>query len=143
MSKRWLSGVLIFALGCGCASLVTNAIAQEPSDMEELEKGLSSINTERDVTLVNSGKYVYVVMVQRERGITPAEEPISYRGGTVRLSKYSLSKAVAYRLEPVAVLQGELWRTCAMGDCSFIGPLPPPPPPPDLPDPSAVFLEPQ
>ena len=144
MSKRWLSSVLIFALGFGCPSLVTNATAQElPEDSGELENGLSYINTERDITLVNTGKYVYLVMVQREPGTTPAEVPISYNGGTVTLSKYKLSKAIAYRLEPIAVLADEFWRSCAMGDCSFIGPLPPPPPPTDLPDPSAVLLQPQ
>ncbi len=144
MSKRWFSSVLIFALGFGCPSLVTNATAQElPEDRGELEEGLSYISTELDTTLVNTGKDVYLVMVQREPGTTPAEVPLSFNGRTVTLSKYSLNKAIAYRLVPIAVLAGELWRSCAMGDCAFIGPLPPPPPPTDQPDPSAIFLEPQ
>lgn len=143
MSKRWLSGVLICALGVGCASLAAVATAQEVPDEGELEAGLSYVNTEREFTLVNTGKDVYLVMVQRGPGIAPAEGPVSYRDGTVRLSGYGLSRAVAYRLEPIAVLADQLWRSCAMGDCSFIGPLPPPQPPEGPPDPSAVFLQPQ
>lgn len=143
MSKRWLSSVLIFALGFGCPSLVTNATAQELSeDRGELEDGLGYINTERDITLVNKGKDVYLVMVQREPGIAPFEGPVAYMEGTVRLSGYGLSKAIAYRLEPIAILSDEFWRSCATGDCSWMGPLPPPPPP-IFPDPSAVFLAPQ
>lgn len=144
MSKRWLSGALISALGFGCAFQVTNANAQEiPEEMGTLEAGLTYTNTEREVTLVNTGKDVYLVMVQREPGIEPAEGPILYRDGTLRLSGYGLNRLVAYRLEPIAVLADQLWRSCAMGDCSFIGPLPPPQPPTGPPDPSAVFLSPQ
>jgi hypothetical protein len=142
MSKRWFSGVLIFALGC--SSLVTNAMAQEPREESGvLEEGLGYVMNENEVRLINTGKDVYLVMVQRGPGIAPAEGPVSYTDGTVRLSGYGLSRAVAYRLEPIAVLTDQLWRSCAMGDCSFIGPLPPPQPPTGPPDPSAVFLTPQ
>jgi hypothetical protein len=144
MSKRWLTGVLIFALGFGCPSLVTSATAQEVrEDRGELEDGLSYINSERDITLVNTGKDVYIVMVQREPGTTPAEVPVSYMEGTVRLSGYGLSKAILYRLEPISVLERNFWRPCLGADCSFIGPLPPPPPPTAPPNPSAVFLQPE
>ena len=144
MSKRWPLGVLIFALGFGSTSLATNAMAQELREEKGvLENGLGYVMTANEVRLVNTGKDVYLVMVQRAPGTSTTEAPVSYLEGTVRLSGYSLSQAVLYRLEPIAVLSGEFWRSCAMGDCSFIGPLPPPPPPTAPPNPSAVFLQPQ
>jgi len=142
MSKRWFSCVLIFALGC--VSLATNAMAQKPrEDRGVLEEGLSYIMTDSDVSLVNTGKDVYLVMVQREPGTPPALSPISYLEGAFRFSGQSLSKAILFRLVPVHILEDEFWRPCSMGDCSFIGPLPPPPPPTAPPDPTAVFLQPQ
>ncbi|HKH45069.1 MAG TPA: hypothetical protein VKM72_10440 [Thermoanaerobaculia bacterium] len=144
MSARSLSGVLIFALGFGCASLATAGTASE--DREEtgvLEDGLSYVNIENEVKLVNAGKDVYLVMIERSPGISPADTPVSFREGALKVSRYGLARLVAYRLEPIAVLADQFWRSCAMGDCSFIGPLPPPPPPTAPPDPSAVFLQPQ
>ena len=135
MSKRWLSGVLTFALGFGCISLATNATAQEiPEDMGTLEDGLDYINTERGITLTNTGEHTYLVVVQREPGATLAEAPVSYDGGIVQIVGLSLIKAVVYRLEPVAVLETDFWRPCMGADCTWIGPLPPPPPivPPEL-----------
>jgi hypothetical protein len=142
MSKRWFPCVLIFALGC--ASLATNAMAQKPQEGRGvLEDGLSYIMTGSDVSLINTGRDVYVVMVQRAPGTSPVEAPISYMEGVVRFSGFSLNQAILFRLQPVAVLEDEFWRPCAMGDCSFIGPLPPPPPPTAPPDPTAIFLQPQ
>jgi hypothetical protein len=112
-------------------------------DRGVLEEGLGYVMTGSEIRLVNTGKDVYVVMVQRAPGTSPVEAPVSYIEGTVRLSGYSLNKAILFRLQPIAVLEDEFWRPCAMGDCSFIGPLPPPPPPTAPPDPSAVFLQPQ
>lgn len=144
MSKRWLSGVLIFALGFGCPSLVTNATAQEPpSDRGELEEGLGYISTERAITLVNRGKYVYLIMVQHGPGTTLAELPPPYNEGILSLSGFNVSQAIAYRLEPVAILSDDFWRPCMGADCTWIGPLPPPPPPIAPPGTSAVFLAPQ
>lgn len=142
MSNRWFSCVLIFALGC--VSLATNAMAQKPrEDRGVLADGLGYIMAGSDISLVNTGKDVYVVMVQREPGTLPVEAPVSYMAGVVRFSGYSLNKAILFRLQAVAVLEDDFWRPCSMGDCSFIGPLPPPPPPTPLPDPTAVFLQPQ
>jgi len=142
MSKRWFSCVLIFALGC--VSLATNAMAQKPrEDRGMLEDGLGYIMAGSEISLVNTGKDVYLVMVQRQPGTSQAEAPVSYMEGVFRFSGYSLNKAILFRLQAVAVLENEFWRPCAMGDCSFIGPLPPPPPPTAPPDPSAVFLQPQ
>ena len=142
MSKRWFPCVLIFALGC--VSLATNAMAQKPGEERGvLEEGLGYFMNGSEISLVNTGRDVYVVMVQREPGTSPVEAPISYMEGVVRFSGYSLSKAILYRLVPVAVLEDEFWRPCAMGDCSFIGPLPPPPPTTAPPNPSAIFLQPQ
>ena len=142
MSKRWCSGVLIFALGLG--SLVTNANAQEPREATGvLENGLDYVVNGNEVRLVNTGKHVYLVMVQRSPGTLPADAPISYMEGTVSVSGYGLSRLVAYRLEPIAVLADQLWRSCAMGDCSWTGPLPPPPPPIAPPELGAMFLTPQ
>ncbi len=144
MSKRWFSGVLIFALGLGSTSLATNANAQEPREVTGvLEDGLSFVMTGNEVRLVNRGKHVYLVMVQRSPGTSPAEAPVSYMEGTVSLSEYSLDRVVAYRLEPIAVLADMFWRSCAMGDCSWTGPLPPPPPPIAPPDLGAMFLTPE
>jgi hypothetical protein len=143
MSKRWLSGVLIFALGFGFPCLVTNATAQDvPEDRGELEDGLGYINTARAITLINTGEHVYVVMVQREPGTTPAAVPLSYNGGTITVAGYGLSRLVAYRLEPIAILTNDFWRPCMGADCTWIGPLPPPPPPIVPPELSAVFLAP-
>jgi hypothetical protein len=129
MLKRWLSGFLIFVFGFGCASLVTVATARENLSAGSLEEGLGYVNDERDVTLINSGKNVYVVMVHREPSTSPADAPVSYNGGTLKFSKYSLDKAIAYRLVPIAILEEEFWRPCSMGDCSWQGPLPPQPDP--------------
>jgi hypothetical protein len=142
MSKRWFSCVLIFALGC--VSLATNAMAQKPrEDRGVLEDGLSYIMTGSEIRLVNTGKDVYVVMIQREPGTSPVEAPVSFMEAVGTFSGVSLSKAILFRLMPIHILEHEIWRPCAMADCSFIGPLPPPPPPTAPPDPSAVFLQPQ
>jgi hypothetical protein len=142
MSKRWFSCVLIFALGC--VSLATSAMAQKPrEDRGVLENGLSYIMTGSDISLINTGTDVYVVMVQRAPGTSPTEAPVSYMEGVHRFSGVSLNKAILYRLVPIEILEHEFWRPCAMSDCSFIGPLPPPPPPTAPPDPSAIFLQPQ
>jgi hypothetical protein len=145
MSKRWLPSVLIFALGLVCPFLVTNATAQEPpppAATGELEDGLTYINTERDFTLVNTGNDIYLLMVQREPGTAPAEEPVSFNGEIVRISGDGLYKVVAYRLVPISVMKNQFWRTCAMGDCSWTGPLPPQPDPPDYPDSEVKILMP-
>jgi hypothetical protein len=143
MSKRWFSGVLIFALGFGSTFLATNAMAQEPhQEKGELEEGLGYVMTGNEVRLVNTGKYIYLVMVQRSPGTSPADAPISYIEGTASLPVYSLNRLVAYRLTPIAVLADQFWRSCAMGDCSWTGPLPPPPPPLTPPDLGAILLTP-
>jgi hypothetical protein len=142
MSKRWFPCVLIFALGC--VSLATNAMAQKPrEDRGVLEDGLDYIMTGSEVRLVNTGRDVYVVMIQRQPGTSPVEAPISYMEAVSTFSGVSLSKAILFRLMPIEILELEIWRPCAMADCSFIGPLPPPPPPTAPPDPSAIFLQPQ
>ena len=142
MSKRWFPCVLIFALGY--VSLATNAMAQEArEDRGVLEDGLSYIMNGSEIRLVNTGKDVYIVMVQREPGTPPVEAPISYLEGVSAFSGVSLSKAIVCRLVPIEILEHEFWRPCVMSDCSFIGPLPPPPPPTAPPDPSAIFLQPQ
>lgn len=144
MSKRWFSGVLIFALGFAATSLATNANAQEPrEETGVLEDGFGYVMTGNEVRLVNTGKYIYLVMVQRSPGTSPAEAPVSYMEGTISLAEYGLNRLVAYRLEPIAVLADQLWRSCAMGDCSWQGPLPPPPPPIAPPDLGAMFITPQ
>ncbi len=141
MSKRRLSGFLIFALGFGCASLATVARAQDvPEDRGELEEGLGYVNTEDEVTLVNSGKDVYVVMVQRGPGTLPTEVPVSYRAGTIRISRSGLTSLKVYRLMPISELDLDFWRPCIGADCSWTGPLPPPPPPIVPPDLAAIFL---
>jgi hypothetical protein len=143
MTTRWLSGVLTFALGFGCISLATNATAQEiPEDRGTLEDGLDYINTERDITLINTGEHAYLVMVQREPGATLVEVPVSYNGGLLKIIGLSLSKAIVYRLEPVAILETDFWRPCLGADCTWIGPLPPPPPPIVPPNLGAKFLNP-
>src|SRR4051812_34750848 len=125
MSKRWFSCVLIFALGC--VSLVTSAMAKEPrEDRGVLDDGLVYLMNGSEISLVNTGKNVYVVMIQRQPDPPPAEAPVSYMEGVHRFSGYQLSKAILFRLQPVAILADDFWRPCAMGDCSFIGPLPPP-----------------
>ena len=132
MSKRWLPSVLIFALGC--LFLVTNATAQEPpppANTGELERGLTYINTGRDVTLVNTGNDIYLLMVQRDPGTASAGEPVSFNGEIIRIPVDGLYKVVAYRLVPISLMKNQLWRSCAMGDCSWIGPRPPQPDPPD------------
>ena len=150
MSKCRLSGFLIFALGFGCASLATVATAQEiPEERGELEEGLGYVNTEKEVTLVNSGKDVYVVMVQRGSPCaSPAEVPVSDRKGVIRISKCGLTSLKVYGIRliselEVSELEADFWRPCMGADCSWSGPLPPPPPPPIVPpDLSALFLSP-
>lgn len=141
MSKRWLSGFLIFAFGFGCASLVTVATARESLEAGTLAEGLSYVSSESDLTLINNGKAVYVVMIKRTPGTGPTEPPVSYVAGTMRVSKTGIDKLIVQELTPVVILERDFWRPCSMGDCSWQGPLPPPPPP--LPDyPAAKFLSP-
>jgi hypothetical protein len=141
MSQRWLSGFLIFALGFGCASLVTVATAQEvPEERGELEEGLDYVNTENEVRLVNSGKDVYVVMVQRSPGTSPAEAPVSYRKGVTTVPRSGLTSLKIYRLVAISELEEDFWRPCLGADCTWIGPLPPPPPPTVPPELKATFF---
>lgn len=144
MSKRWFSGVLTLALGFGSTSLATNAMAQEPREVKGVvEEGLGYVMTGSEVRLVNSGKYIYLVMVQRSPGTSPADAALSFIDGTATVPMYGLARLVAYRLEPIAVLGDQFWRSCAMGDCSWMGPLPPPPPPIVPPDLAAMLISPQ
>lgn len=144
MSKRWLTGALIFAFGFGCTPLVATAAAQD-TPVEEtgtLEAGLDYVSTENEIRLINGGKDVYVVMVQRRSGLLPGDAPVLYLDGAITVSRYGLSRLVAYRLEPIAILEHS-WRPCLGADCTWIGPLPPPPPPIVPPDLGAMFLTPQ
>lgn len=144
MSKRRLSGFLILALGFGCASLATTATAQEPfSEEGELAEGLSYVNTENEVELVNTGEGVYVVMVTRSPGTLPTGPAVLYRAGTTTVSRFGLVSLKVYQLMPIAELEADFWRPCIGADCSWQGPLPPPPPPIAPPDLSALFLSPQ
>jgi hypothetical protein len=119
-------------------------MAQEiPDERGELEEGLGYVNTENEVTLVNSGKDVYVVMVQRSPGTSPAEVPVSYRDGTIRISRSGLTTLKVYRLVPISEMDEDFWRPCLGADCTWIGPLPPPPPPILPPDLAAILLQPQ
>ena len=130
MSKRWLSGFLIFALGFGCAFLVTTATAQEALEEGEVEEGLDYVNAPEKFKLVNWGDQGYVVMVTRKPGIPQAEPPVSYRTGVITISKNGLDTLTIYRLVPVTQLDGVL-RPCdqAFWDCPWRSPIPPPPPP--------------
>ena len=129
MAKRWLAGFLIFASGFGCASLVSVATARENLSAGTLEEGLSYVNTERDVTLINNGKSVYVTIIKRLPGTEPVDPPVSYNGGVSSFPTVGMDRAILYRLTEVAVLQDEMWRPCNMGDCSWQGPVPPQPDP--------------
>jgi hypothetical protein len=124
--------------------LLSASVAPEvPEDRGELEDGLSYINTDRDITLVNKGKDIYLVMVQREPDILPAEGTISYHGSVIRILGPGLTRLVAYRLEPISIMEERFWRPCMGADCTWIGPLPPPPPPIVPPGLSAMILNPQ
>lgn len=143
MSKHRLSGFLIFALGLGCAFLATTATAQEPFPTEgELEPGLSYVNTEKAIELINTGEEVYVVIVTRSARISQPEQSVLSGAGTILIPRNGLISLKVNRLVPVSEMVDAIWRPCMGADCSFIGPLPPPPPPPDQ-VPSAIFLEPQ
>ena len=144
MFKRWLSGFLIFAFGFVCASLVTVATARESLEAGSLDEGLGYVSTEREVTLINSGKKIYVAMVKRSPGTEPTEPPISYVTGSMSLPKPGINKVILHELKPIAILEEDFWRPCSMGDCSWTGPLPPPPRPPIAPPGlAAVFLSPE
>lgn len=140
MSKRWLSNSLIFAFGFGCASLVTIATARENLEAGRLEEGLGYVNSENEVKLVNTGKDVYVAMVTRTN-TEPPRPALVLGKGAVSIPKLELDRLKVYRLVGIAELDRDFWRPCSMGDCSFIGPLPPPPPPTQ--EPQALFLAPE
>jgi hypothetical protein len=143
MSKRRLSGFLIFALSLGCAFLPATAKAQEPFPAEgELEEGLRYVNTEKTIELVNTGEEVYVVMVTRRPGTPETERPVLYRAGTTAVPRKDLVSLRVFRLTLISEMVDAIWRPCMGADCSWQGPLPPPPPP--LPDYlAAIFLAPQ
>ncbi len=143
MSKRWLSGSLIFAFGFGCASLVTIATARENMEAGGLEEGLGYVNTENEIRLVNTGKNIYVAMVTRRAGTESAEAPVEFAEGILSIPKFELDRLKVYRLVGIAELDRDFWRPCSMGDCSWTGPLPPPPPPIMPADLSAKFLTPE
>jgi hypothetical protein len=130
MSKRWLSGFLIFALGFGSASLVTIATAQDVPEEGELEEGLDYVNAPDKFKLVNSGDRAYVVMVTRRSGVPAAEPQVSYTSDVITISKNGLDTLTVYRIVPVTQLDGVL-RPCdeAFWDCPWRSPIPPPPPP--------------
>ena len=139
MSTRWLSGVLLFALGFGTALLARLPEAGAASGQGVVSGSLKYING-ADFQLVYppGGKASYLVVVSRKPGTVKAlsEPQVAYKSGSAAYSKQNLDSLTIFEARPLAIWKGGDVIHCGDGPVQCI--LPPPPPPPWL---SYTFLK--
>jgi hypothetical protein len=131
MSKRWLTGVLLFALCLGSAFLgrLTSVAAAVPPKAGTVEDGLSFVDGADFTLKYATGANSYVVVVSQKAGVTGNNEQISLKVGAISIAKKDLQSATIYRLTPVGIWQGGFRPCHGWDDCPVPRPLPPPPPP--------------
>ena len=134
MPNRWLTGVLLFVLGCASAMLVRPVTRAAAAGGGPVEGELKYIDGSDFRLTYPRGDAEYVVVVQRKAG--KGSTVVSARTGSAVISKKDLERLTVYRLDPRFVLQrdGNVTR-CARWDDQC--PLPPPPP-----DALVMFLRP-
>src|SRR5688572_8031502 len=108
MSKRWVAGILLFALGFGSAFLVRLGPAEAQGTSGEAEKGSLKYTVGNEFTLTNTSKdKAYVAIVAGKGGTGP--QFLNKFGAAVFSKK---DPVYVYRLTPVGVW-GELrFRPC-------------------------------
>ncbi len=126
---RWLAGALLFALGCGAASLIKAPAAGAASQDGVVEGNLKYVDGEDFRLIYPPGdKTEYLVVVSRAPG-TATEIPITSRSGLAVFSKKNLERLTVYRVVPLLTVKGGVIGKC---DGEDYCPLPPPPPPPEM-----------
>jgi hypothetical protein len=138
MSKRWVAGVLLFALGFGSAFLVRLGSAEaQGTSSGEAEKGSLRYTVGNEFTLTNISKNKAYLAVARGKG---GNEPqLLNKFGAAVFSKKD--PVYVYRLTPVGVWGEARFRPCHDWElCPVPQPIPPPPPPLRI---TAVFIEPR
>ena len=134
MTRRWLVGLFLFALGFGSSALVQRATASSRKTAAAgglIEGGLSYVDSPTDLTFqYTAGDATYLVVESRVPGAAPVDGPILVQSGTVKIPKFRMQSLTIYRLSLVASADGG--RVCIppdlIGECPTEMPLPPRPP---------------
>lgn len=130
MLNRWFAGVVIFALGFGCARVMTPTSAEAKS--ADLEPGLKYMDNGTEYEVTNAGESAYLAVVDRKAGSEVVEPQLGLKTGTAVFTKKDLERLTIFRVTPVAFLDPSLTpsgRDCHPGfeDCPLPQPDPPPP----------------
>lgn len=131
MSRRWLAGAVLFALGFGCAKLVTLPAAGAAPAEGVVDGTLEFVDGVDDFKLIYppGGEAEYLVVVERKAELGSTADPqISYDTGSAVISKQDLVNLTVFRVESLLKWEGNV-EFCDPGgpvQCT----LPPPPRPP-------------
>jgi hypothetical protein len=130
MTRRWLAGIVLFALGFGSSSLIQRVTADTPPPREgNLDAVLHYVDG-ADLTLkYPQGTSTYLLAVKRTGAGQEPEEQISYKTGSAVIPKKGLSSVTIFRLVPIGIWQNGFRPCHGLTDCPVPRPLPPPPPP--------------
>jgi hypothetical protein len=143
MTKRWITGILLFALGCCSSFVVRLAAAAAASPREGNVERLHYVDGASDFTLTyptgNTSGAAYLVMATRKPGTPqPAAVQAAYLTGSLAVAKKGLQSVTIFRVTPLGVWQ-DGYRPCHnLSDCPVPRPLPRPPSP-IKPEPSFIF----
>jgi hypothetical protein len=131
MPTRWLAGMVLFALGFGCALLVNFPEASAASKQGLVSGSLKYVDsTDFQLIYPPGGKTDYLVVVSRKPGTVNNSEPlVAYKAGSATFSKKNLDSLIVYEVRPLVIWKDDV-SVCGRGPVQCI--LPPPPPPPWL-----------
>lgn len=143
MSKRWLSGVLLFALGFGSAALVQLPSIHAAAKEVVIEGNLKYVDgNELQLIYPKPNKNDnYLAIVPRKKKSDRSSGPqISFQTGKASFSKEDKEGMIIYRLTPVVIVKNNVTKPC--NDPAVLCPLPPEPlPPPTFRQPSTQIAE--
>jgi hypothetical protein len=138
-TKRWFAGVAIFALGFGCAQVMTKADAQDT----EMEDGLHFSDTGDSYIVTNTGEFGYLAVVNRSSGTQVLEPLFASKQETAEFSKQDLIDITIHRISTVGKLvptQHPPFSVCDPPQDFVDCPLPRPEP---FPPPRMMIIEPK
>ncbi|HWN40661.1 MAG TPA: hypothetical protein VNW71_00480 [Thermoanaerobaculia bacterium] len=102
MSRRWLAGAFLFALGFGSAFL-TKLPAADAAAKEVVVAGTLKYVDDKDFKLIYppGGKTDYLVAVSRKPGTAAANPQVAYKTGEAVFAKKNLQSLTVYEVKPL------------------------------------------
>ena len=141
MTKRWLAGLAIFALGFGSAHVMRVATA-DAGGGGMMDEGLFFVEHPDRFEVVNTGTHDFLLIVDRKAGTGIIEPETASATGSASVFKEGLNKLIVARIQSIGELKlvQPPFRECRpdFQDCFGPDPILPPRPPR-----KSIFLGPQ